>query len=85
MANAHLAYPDLALDNNSGTFPDQDAEAFIRLIECKINFALVTEPDEADDAHVINLFRKKALFSSLLRGPATEWYGSTNQDAMTWN
>ena len=85
MATAHLAYPDLALDIFSGTVPDQDAEAFIRLIECKINFALGTEPDEAGDAHVIYVFRKKALISSLLRGPAAEWYGSTIQDAMTWN
>ena len=28
---------------------------------------------------------KKALFSSLLRGPAAEWYGSTIQAAMTWD
>ena len=82
---AHLAYPDLALDKFSGTDPDQDAEAFVRLIECKINFALGTEPDAADAEHVIYLFRKKALFSSLLRGPAAEWYGSTIQDAMTWD
>ena len=85
MANAHLADPDFALDKVSGTDSDQDAEAFIRLIECKINFAHGTEPDEADLEHVIYLFRKKALFSSLLRGPAAEWYGSTIQDAMTWN
>ena len=85
MATAHLAYPGLALDKLSGTDPDQGAEAFIRSKECKINFALGTEPDEADDAHVIYLFRKKALFSSLLRGPAAEWHGSTIQDAMTWN
>ena len=49
------------------------------------NFVLRTQPDEADDAHVIYLFRKKALFSSLLRGPAAEWYGGTIQDATTWN
>ena len=85
MANAHLAYPDLALDKFSGTDPDQDAETFIRLIECKINFALGTEPDAADDEHVIYLFGKKALFSSLLRGPAAEWYTSTITDAMIWN
>ena len=85
MANAHLAHPDLELDKISGNDPDQDAEAFIRLIECKISFALGTEPDEADAEHVIYLFRKKALFSSLLKGPAAEWYGSTIQDAMTWN
>ena len=85
MADAHLAYPDLALDKFSGTDPDQDAEAFIRLIECKINFALGTEPEAAELEHVIYLFRKKALFSSFLRGPAAEWYGSTIQDAMTWD
>ena len=44
-----------------------------------------TESNEADAEHVIYLFRKKALFSSLLRGIAAEWYGSTIQDAMTWN
>ena len=85
MANTHLAHPDLALDKFSGTDPDQDAEAFIRLIECKFNFALRTEPDEAYDAHLIYLFRKKALSFSFLRGPAAEWYGSTIQDATTWN
>ena len=85
MANAHLAYPDLALEKFSGTDPDQDAEAFIRLIECKINFALGTEPEVADLEHVIYLFREKASFSSLLRGPAAEWYGSTIQDAITWD
>ena len=58
MANAHLAYPDLARDKFSGTDPDQDAEAFIRLIECKINFALGTEPDEVDAEHVIYSGRK---------------------------
>ena len=63
MANTHLAYPDLTLDEFFGTDPDQDAEAFIRLMECKVNVALETEPDEADNAHVIYLFRKKALFS----------------------
>ena len=67
MANTQLAYPELALDKFSGTDPDQDAEAFIRLIECKIYFVLGAEPYEADAEHVINLYRKKALFSSLLR------------------
>ena len=39
MAAAHLAYPDLAVDNFSGTDPDQNAQSFIQLIERKINFA----------------------------------------------
>ena len=53
MANAHLAYPDLALDKFSGPDPNQDAEALIRLIECKINFALGTEPEVGELEHVI--------------------------------
>ena len=77
MVNTHLAYPNLAPHKLSGTDPHQDAEAFIRVIECKINFAFGTEPDAADAEHVIYLFREKTLFSSLLRGPAAEWYGST--------
>ena len=85
MAQPHLAYPDLALDKLSGTDPDQDAEAFIRLIECKTNLALGTEPDEADAEYAIYLLGKNAFLSSLLRRPAAEWYGSTVQDAMTWN
>ena len=62
MAQPHLAYPDLALVKISGTDPDQEAEAFIQSLECKINFALGTEPDAADAEHVIYLFRKKTLF-----------------------
>ena len=85
MANAHLAYPDLALDKFSGTDADKDAEAFIRLIEFKTNFAIGTEPEAAADEHVIYLFRKKALISSLLRRPAAEWYESTITDALNWN
>ena len=85
MARAHLVYQDLALDKLYGTHPDQDAEAFVRLIGCKINFALGTELDEADAERAIYLFRKKVLLSSLLRGPAAEWYGSTIQAAMAWN
>ena len=85
MAQAHLVYPDLTLDNLSGTDPDRDAEAFICLIECKVIYGLRTEPDAADAEHVVYLFRKKALFSLLFRGPAAEWYGNSITYAMTWN
>ena len=84
MANAHLAYPDLAIDKFSGTDPDQDAESFIQLIERKINFALGDAPGDA--AELANYtFRKKALFSSLLRGPAAQWYESNITNATTWD
>ena len=81
MAATHLAYPDLALDKFSGTDPDQDAASFIQLIERKINFALGDAPANPD-ALANYTFRKKALFSSLLRGPAAEWYES-NVEAAT--
>ena len=71
MAATHLAYPDLALDKFSGTDPDQDVESFTQLIERKINFALGDAPANPDALANYN-FRKKALFSSLLRGPAAE-------------
>ena len=84
MANTYLAYTDLAIDKFSGTDPDQDAESFIQLIERKINFALRDAP--ADAGELVNYtFRKKALFSSLLRGPAAEWYESNITDATIWD
>ena len=69
MASTHLAYRDLAIDKFFGTDPDQDDGRFIQLIERKINFALRNAP--ADAGELVNYtFRKKALFSSLLRGLA---------------
>ena len=83
MAAAHLAYPDLAVDNFSGTDPNQVAESFIQLIGRKINFALGDAP--ADAGELVNYtFRKKAVFSSLLRGPAAECYESNITNATTW-
>ena len=73
----------VAAIQNRHDFPQHGfLEAVIRLMECKIFFALGTEPDPGDLEHVIYLFRKKTLFSSLLRGPAAEWFRSTIQDAM---
>ena len=83
MANTHLAYPDLALDMFSGTDPDQDAEPFVPLIERKINFALGDAPADPDDL-VSYTFRKEALFSSLLRGPAAQWCENIFENATTW-
>ena len=83
MANTHLAYPDLALDKFPGTDQDQDAESFVQLIKRKINFALGDAPADPDDL-VNYTFREKALFSSLLRGPAAEWYENNIENAATW-
>ena len=83
MANTHLAYPDVALDKFSSTYPDQHAEPFVQLIDRKINFALGDAPADTDDL-VSYTFRKKALSSSLLRGPAAEWYENNIENATTW-
>ena len=83
MANTHLAYHDLAINKFSGTDPNQDAESFIELIERKINFALRDAPGDAGQLAKYT-FRKKALFSSLLRGPAADWYENNITNATTW-
>ena len=82
MADTRLAYPDLALDKFSGTDPDQDAESFVQLIERKINFALGDAPADPDD--LVSYTFRKTLFSSLLRGPAAEWYENNIENATTW-
>ena len=83
MANTHLAYPDLAIDKCSGTDPNQDAEPFIQLIERNFNFAPGDAPAVAGELENYT-FRKKALFSFLIRGPAAEWYESNVTNATTW-
>ena len=83
MANTHLPYPDVALDKFSGTDPDQDAESFVQLIQRKINFVLGDAPADPDEL-VSYTFCKKALFSSLLRGAAAEWYENNVENATTW-
>ena len=84
MANTPLAYPDLVIDNFSITDLDQDAETVLQLIERKINFALWDGPGDAGELANYT-FRKKALFSFLLRGPAAEWYESKITNATTWD
>ena len=83
MVNTDVVYPDLAIDKFSRTDPDQDAESFIQLVERKINFALEDAPADAGEL-VKYTFRKEALFSSLLRGPAAESYQSNITNATTW-
>ena len=83
MANTDLAYPDLAIDKFSGTDPHQDAGSLIQLIERKINFILGKAAGDVGELANYT-FRKEALFSSLLRGPAAEWYENNITNATTW-
>ena len=83
MGNTHLRFSDLSLNKFSGTDPDQYAESTVQLIERKIIFALGDAPADPDDL-VGYTFRKKALFSSLLQGPAADWFENSIENAKTW-
>ena len=82
MAENTVSFPDLALDKFSGNEPDQDAKSFLLTVENEINFSLGSRPTDITE-RARYLFRKKALFSSLLRGPAAEWYADSINDAAT--
>ena len=75
MANTHLA-----IDKFSGADPDQDAQSFNQLTGRKIILAL---GDASEDAGVLP--SERTLFSSLLRGPAAEWFENNITDATTWD
>ena len=83
MYAAHLTYPGLALDKFSGTDPDQDAKSFIQLVERKIIYAPGVARANPDVLAKYS-FRKKTLFSCLLRDPAGEWYESNFDAAIPW-
>ena len=84
MAENTVSFPDLSLDNFSGNDLDENAKSFLLTVENKINFSLGSRPtDVAERARY--LFIKKSLFSSLLRGPAAEWYADSINDAPTWD
>ena len=84
MANT-VAYPDLALEKFIGIDSSEDPTAFIRLLEKKISFALGSRP-ATNETNIQTVYddRGKALFSSVLRGPAAEWFDSLDA-ALTWN
>ena len=84
MAENTVSFPDLALDQLSGNDPDQDAKSFLHTIQNKINFSFGSRPTDFAE-RTRYLFRKKALFSSLLRVPAAEWYADSINDAATWD
>ena len=84
MAENTVSFPDLALDKFSGNDPDQDAKSFLLRVENKINFSLGSRPTNVAE-RARYLFRKKTLFSLLLRGPATEWYADSINDAASWD
>ena len=76
MANT-VAYPDLALEKFIGIDSSEDPTAFIRLLEKKISFSLGSGPTvNENNIQTVYDDRRKALFGSVLRGPAAEWFDS---------
>ena len=84
MANT-VAYPDLALEKFIGIDSSEDPTAFIRLLEKKISFSLGSRPaTNENNIQTVYDDRRKALFGSVLRGPAAEWFDSL-EAALTWD
>ena len=77
MANI-LAYPDIFLEKFTGLDPSEDVVDFLSLIERKIEFSLGLRPGAGDAQNAYDS-RRKALFASVLRGPAAQWFNSLPQ------
>ena len=80
-----VAYPDLALEKFIEIDASEDPTAFIRLLEKKISFSLRSRPaTNENNIQAVYNDRRKALFGSVLRGPAGEWFDSLDA-ALTWD
>ena len=84
MAENTVSFPEIALDKFSCKDPDQNAKSSLLTVKNKINISLGSRPNDVAK-RAGYLFRKKALFSSLLLGPAAEWYADSINDAETWD
>ena len=69
-----VQYPDLALEKFTGLDPIEAARDFLDIVEKKIAFSLGTRPADAGDDQDTDDNRQLALFGSILRGPAAQWY-----------
>ena len=68
-----------------GIDSSEDPTAFIRLLEKKISFSLGSRPaTNENNIQTVYDDRRKALFGSVLRGPAAEWFDSLDA-ALTWD
>ena len=83
MANV-VAYPDLALEKFTGLDPNEDARDFLDIVEKKRAFSLGTRPGDAGDEQDAYDNRQRALFGSILRGPAAQWYQGLAAN-LPWN
>ena len=69
-----VAYPDIALEKVTALNPTEDAQEFFSLKRRKIQFLLETR--NPADAYLQAAYDaiQKALFRSVLRGPAAQWF-----------
>ena len=84
---AQANFNDVVMEKFSGTEPEDDADAFVKQVENKIKVTLGQLPAPGNDRENY-LFRQRALFASLFRGPAAEWYAANiNEEdaAHTWD
>ena len=80
-----VAYPDLALEKFIGNDSSENPAAFIRLLGKKISFSLGSRPaTNENNIHTVFEDRRKALFSSVVRGPAAEWFDVLDA-ALSWD
>ena len=84
MAANVVAYPDRALEKFTGLDPSEDAQEFFNLIQRKIQFSLGTRDPADADLQAAYDARQKALFGSVLRGPAAQWF-ETLAPGFAWN
>ena len=69
-----VTHPDANADKFSGLNNNEDPEKFITLVENRILFSLGPRPvNNNNNGQDIWDGRQKALFASLLPGPADEW------------
>ena len=82
---AHANFKDVVMAKFSGTEPEDDADAFVKQIEHKNKVTFLPAPGNDRENF---LFRQRALFASLLRGPASDWNSANiNEEdaAHTWD
>ena len=84
MAANVVAYPDIALEKFTGLDRSEDAQELFNLIQRKIQFSLGTRDPADADLQAAYDARQKALFGSVLRGPAAQWF-ETLAPALAWN
>ena len=84
---AQANFNDVVMEKISATEPEDDADAFVKQVQHKIKVTLGQLPAPSNDRENY-LFRQRALFASLLRGPAAEWYAANIKEedaAHTWD